>query len=337
MFWYNMGIEHSFYTKEAAMSLANQPPQDQGTAQTPGLASSPKGQFDAQAALRALEASDEEALVIALTTTKWGKTGHQAMVTIEEALGPGTQALYDWACRLADRPEPAVRAISAGLFRHYWPLRADEVQAWLLRLADDEDWWVREAAHSTMGSLLVAHFDVFYRVLWSWTRHPSANVRRGVAIAARKASNERREEWAEALLSLLEPLLADRQEYVRKNLGPYAIGDGLLRCHPQPTLTRLRRWADDPREEVRWNVAMAFRSFGGARNLQEALEILGQLAADERRFVWRATASALQYLGRRQPEVVRPVLEGWLQDEQRAQAAEVALRYIPDLEGGRKR
>jgi len=314
------------------MSLTDQSPQRQEVARTPGLARSPRGRFDAQAALRALEAGDEERLVTALMSVKWGKTGYEAMVTIEEALGPGTEALYDWACRLADRPEPAVRAIVAGLFRHYWPLRADGVQAWLLRLADDEDWWVREAAHSTLGSLLVTHFDLFYRVLWCWTRHPSANVRRGVAIAAREAANERREEWAEALLNLVEPLLADREEYVRKNLGPYAIGDGLLRCYPQLTSGHLRRWADDPREEVRWNVAMAFRSFGAARHLEEALEILGQLTADERRFVWRAAASALRYLGRRQPEAVRPVLEGWLQDERRAQAAEVALRYIPDLQ-----
>ena len=303
-----------------------------GATRTPGLASSPRGQFDAQAALRALEASDEEGLIATLVTVKWGKTGYQARLTIEEALGPGTEALYDWACRLADRPEAAARAIGVGLFRHYWPSRPDEVQARLLRLADDEDWWVREAAHSTMGSLLTAHFDDLYPILRSWARHPSANVRRGVAIAARQAGNERREDWAEALLNLVEPLLADREEYVRKNLGPYAIGDGLLRCYPRPTLARLRRWADDPREEVRWNVAMAFRSFGGTRHLQEALEILAQLAADERRFVWRAAASALHYLGRRQPEAVRPVLEGWLQDEQRAQAAEVALRYIPNPE-----
>lgn len=73
---------------------------------------------------------------------------------------------------------------------------------------------------------------------------------------------------------------------------------------------------------------MAFRSFGGTRSLQEALEILGQLAADERRFVWRAAASALHYLGKRHPEVVRPLMENWLQDERRKQAAEVALRYI---------
>ena len=35
-------------------------------------------------------------------------------------------------------------------------------------------------------------------------------------------------EWTR-FLRLLEPLMADRSQYVRKNLGPYAIGDGLLR------------------------------------------------------------------------------------------------------------
>jgi hypothetical protein len=149
-----------------------------------------------------------------------------------------------------------------------------------------------------------------------------------VVIAARKAANEKHDEWADALLDLLEPLLSDRTEYVRRNLGPYAIGDGLLRCHPVPTLTRLRRWALDPRQEVRWNVAMAFHSFGGTRHLSEALDVLEQLAADERRFAWRAAASTLHYLGRRHAEAVTPVLEGWLEDKARTRAAQVALRHM---------
>ncbi len=43
--------------------------------------------LSAQAALRALKAGDEEGLVAALMTTKWSKTGYQAMVTIEETFG----------------------------------------------------------------------------------------------------------------------------------------------------------------------------------------------------------------------------------------------------------
>lgn len=143
------------------MSSAEKSGRPKSEKYTPSLARSPKGQFDSQSALRALEASDEEWLVAVLMPIKWGKTGHQAAVTIEEALGRGTDALYDWACRLADRPEPAPRAIAAPLFRHYWPLRSDDIQTRLLELAGDENWWVREAAHSTNGALLIAHFDDF--------------------------------------------------------------------------------------------------------------------------------------------------------------------------------
>ena len=199
------------------MSSTDHSAQPQRVKRTPSLTLSPKGQFDAQAARRALEAGDEEGLVAALMPIKWGKTGYQAKVTIEEALGPGTDVLYDWACRLADRPEPAPRAIAAPLLRHYWSSRPDEIQTRLLQIAADEDWWVREAAHSTMGSLLVAHFDAFYPILQAWAEHPSPAVRRGVATAAREAAKERREESAAALLDLIEPLLADRKEYVRKN------------------------------------------------------------------------------------------------------------------------
>ena len=67
--------------------------QPRETNHTPSLTRSPKGQFDAQAAQRALKAGDEEALVAALMTTKWGKAGYQAQVTIEGALGPGTDVL----------------------------------------------------------------------------------------------------------------------------------------------------------------------------------------------------------------------------------------------------
>jgi len=104
---------------------------------------------------------------------------------------------------------------------------------------------------------------------------------RSVTIAARKAGNERREEWAAS---------------------------------------------DD--EQVRWNVAMSFASYGGNRQWEKALELLTRLATDERRYVWRAVASALHYIGRRRPEQVRPILEEWLHDERRHRPAAVAPKYI---------
>jgi 3-methyladenine DNA glycosylase AlkC len=133
--------------------------------------------------------------------------------------------------------------------------------------------------------------------------HKSANLRRCVAIAVRSAGNLRKEEWAEPLISLLAPLLPDKTAYVRKNLGSYVIGDGMLRCYPNFTLEHLRRWARRKDEGTRWNVAMAFASYGGNKNWRESMKILTKLATDERRYVWRSVALALLYLARRRPKI----------------------------------
>lgn len=143
----------------------------------------------------------------------------------------------------------------------------------------------------------------------------------------RNAGNLRKEEWAELLIHLLELLLSDKTAYVRKNLGSYAIGDGLLRCYLNLTLKHLRRWAHRKDEGTRWNVAMAFASYGGNKNWREGMKILTKLATDERRYVWRSVASALLYLSRRHPEI-QDTIKTWLKDSKRAKVAETALKYL---------
>ena len=74
---------------------------------------------------------------------------------------------------------------------------------------------------------------------------------------------------------------------------------------------------------------MAFASYGGNRNWSEGMKILTELATDERRYVWRAVASACLHLARRH-EVVKEILKTWLNDPARAKVAETALRYLKD-------
>jgi len=105
-----------------------------------------------------------------------------------------------------------------------------------------------------------------------------------------------------------------------------------LRCHPDFTLEHLRRWALREDEGTLWNVAMAFASYGGNRNWREGMKILTRLAADKRRYVWRSVASALLYLARRRPEV-RETLKTWLNDPDRAKAAETAFKYLKAKKG----
>jgi len=101
-----------------------------------------------------------------------------------------------------------------------------------------------------------------------------------------------------------------------------------LRCYPELTLPRLEEWAGREDEQTRWNVAMAFSAAAAARHVERALSILERLAVDERRFVWRAVASAMRNLGRRDPTEVMPALQRWLADERLRRPAVVALRYL---------
>jgi hypothetical protein len=179
------------------------------------------------------------------------------------------------------------------------------VASHLLTLADSPNWEVREWAAQGIAGALVSDFPAFYPTLVTWVGNPAANVRRAVALAAMYAAQPEHPSWAAPLLDLVEPLLPDRDEYVRKNLGPFAIGDGLLRRYPQETLARLAAWATRDDEQVRWNVAMAFSAAAAVEHAAAAVPILQELLQDPRAYVARAARKAWQNLARRAPEALQ--------------------------------
>ena len=262
----------------------------------------------------------------------WGKPSWSASQLLAEVLDDDRRKLRSWARDLSGHEDPHTRRYAPRVLFRLWEEDRERSEQVLTALADDEHWLVREGAHSIWSELLKKHFTQVLPVVRTFSTHSSANLRRCAAIAARSAGNLRREDWAEPLIQLLEPLLSDKTAYVRKNLGPYAIGDGLLRCHPDFTLEHLRRWALREDEGTLWNVAMAFASYGGNRNWREGMKILTRLAADKRRYVWRSVASALLYLARRRPEV-RETLKTWLNDPDRAKVAETAFKHLKAKKG----
>ena len=238
------------------------------------------------------------------------------------------EILFDHAVKLAARSEPASRQVACGLLPKAFPSDPKRALALLLQLADDSDWTVRESAGDACGKLLHVNFSAMMETLREWREHPSANVRRTVLVAAAKAAQSRRLEWAEPLLKLIEPLLSDRDPTLRRNLGPFALGSALLRHYPDMTFEYLVKWSTTNDEQVLWNVAMAFSASGGPRLVKKALIVLRKLSLDERRYVWRAVASAMWKLGRKKPEIVRPELARWLEDERRVDVAREALKYL---------
>ncbi len=258
---------------------------------------------------------------------KWGKPSWSASQLLLQVLDDEAERLWLWAMNLSKHENPNTRRYASRILLKLWEKDKNSAEQILTTLAYDEHWLVREDAHYVWGELLKKHFQQVFPILQKWSTHSSANLRRCVAIAVRSAGNLRKEAWAEPLIHLLEPLLSDKTAYVRKNLGPYAIGDGLLRCYPNFTLKHLRKWAHRRNEGTRWNVAMAFASYGGNKNWREGMKILTKLATDKRKYVWRSVASALLYLTRRHPEV-QDTLKAWLKDSKRAKVAETALKYL---------
>lgn len=240
----------------------------------------------------------------------------------------GSEPPTDQAAKWMSRPEPISRHVACGLLVQGYESDPQVAVRLLLPLADDDDLAVRESAGTACGKLLQKDFSSILPVLREWCQHPSENVRRAVLIAVMEAAKTRRAGWAEPMLRLIEPLLSDRHTYVRRNLGPFALGSGLLLYYPNTTFDYLIHWSTSNDEQVLWNVAMAFAASAGPSIVKKALIILRKLSLDERRYVWRATASAMWKLGRKKPEIIRPELLRWLEDERRVHVAREALKYL---------
>ncbi len=236
--------------------------------------------------------------------------------------------LSGWCKQLLGRSEYNAHEVGLILLPDVYTLHPIYAQRQLVAHADSSNWEVREHAGSAAGRILEKHFDEFYPALKKWTRHASENVRRAVVIATMEASDAKWPERGPKLLRLLDPLMADPARYVRVNLGPFAISLSLLKNYPDLTLKWLNAHSRKKDENARWNVAMVWSAVGGRKYAEEGARILHRLAADERRFVWRAAASAAVKLGRARPDVVKSLVRKWRADPKRKHAAAVVAYYL---------
>jgi HEAT repeat protein len=110
---------------------------------------------------------------------------------------------------------------------------------------------------------------------------------------------------------------------VRRNLGPSAIGDALLRVDPKETLKCLREWSHDRDQTVRWNVAMAFSSAIGSFHWPAAKSTLERLAKGPEPLVRNAVAKAMRRSRQRYTDEVEETRLRWLKDRDRAPTAQL--------------
>jgi len=238
------------------------------------------------------------------------KADFSRAAAIVRTQGASSFVRRDWATRLLQHPRRVDKELAAVILRPLVTTHRAEVERAIHRLARDEDWEVRETAASLLGDALERAFDDYLRPARTWMAAGEPRLRRAVVVGAKYAARSRHPERAETLLDLIEPALADHDEYVRRNLGPYAIGDQLLRSFPDATFARLERWAREPDENVRWNVASTFTSASGAKAAERGFGVLAFLSSDTRPFVSRAVSAAVRNIVKRRPEL-RDAIAEW--------------------------
>ena len=117
-------------------------------------------------------------------------------------------------------PTRALACVVIGRLARYEPA---EWMSLAHHLASDDSWEVREYAahifdtHGNIEGLAAFHLDYCFEVLDQWVRDSDYRVRR-VTTNALLGYFLKYPEIGERLLSLLEPLLSDNSDYVRRNM-----------------------------------------------------------------------------------------------------------------------
>lgn len=202
---------------------------------------------------------------------------------------------YQLAKKLIKRPEYTARNIGAHLIVAGWPTSKD-VEKFAKQIADDEDWIVREYAAGTFASLLEKDFGHFSKLYQTWVKTESINVKRAIALAVKyESKNVDAKKW-KTYFNLIDPLMSEEAEYIRKNLGPFAIGDGLLSRFSDEVLSACQKWSKSKNQNVRWNTAMIFTAAAAKKFNKDGVKILSAMRDDKDPSILRAVNKALKNL-----------------------------------------
>ncbi|MDH4618969.1 HEAT repeat domain-containing protein [Brevibacillus sp. AY1] len=245
--------------------------------------------------------------ILHMQVTKHATTPNQSVknmaLKIMEEILQQPAAIYEVGIQLSNSKSPTGEELGAIIVATHYAVNPAEVNSVLLRLADSTDWEVREWVASACAIVLTHNFKNFYPTLLEWTKNDSPNVRRAVVVAVKYTARKMEDQYAELLIDLIEPLLSDEDIYVKKNLGAFAIGDGLLKYYPKQLINRLNTWIHSENEHVRWNIIKIFSSAEGIKYIEDSIHLLKILSNDQRKIVKRVFHSTMQSVKKRDPAI----------------------------------
>lgn len=200
-----------------------------------------------------------------------------------------------WIPGLLASSVPAAREVAAQLIGPLW-MRMPEYSEAVGRLAGDPDWEVREWAVSPLIDRYRADPVSAWRLYQKWVEEGPDAIQRAVAVAIRSLAKFR-DLPIQPLIALVDGLVVVEAEFVRKNLGPFCVGDSLLPDYPEETLPHLARWVGQASWAARWNAAAAFTAKRSRPLWVRAADFIEPLQNDPDIRVRRAAVRALRLSG----------------------------------------
>jgi HEAT repeat protein len=169
----------------------------------------------------------------------------------------------------------------------------------LIKYANHENWEIREYAGEMIGEFLRYHYSDYKKRLIHLRDSDSENIRRSVVIGLKYLGKYRELSLSKEILEILSLYMDDDSNYVKKNLGPFAIGDAMLDYDPTRTLAFLKEHASDDDPIVRWNVASAFSTAAGAKHHELGFELLRELILDNDKSVRQMALNSFRNIYKR--------------------------------------
>lgn len=214
-----------------------------------------------------------------------------------------------------------VFALGDGLTELLWNA---QVEDYVRRLANSEDWAVRETAQLALKSALEGHFEQVLPVVETWAKDANPNIRRAAMLGCRPKPREP-EANVRRMLDVVTSLVGDDAPYVRRNV-PYALR--FYRRYPGLVLPRLQVLASSEDPIVQENVAQACEGTLAKTQPAEVLTVLKELARSSEAATRRWVIKALQKVEQEHAGMVGEALREWRQNADLAGFVEQALTAL---------
>jgi len=212
--------------------------------------------------------------------------------------------LRDYAFALLKQGDYGSCLVASYVFRAPGVSSRAELKEIIFKYANHKDWAVRETGAGIVSGLLSDDFEYWFPFVKAMAKDHRLNIRRAAVVGCMNTSFSKKQVEKIARY-VFNPNVNDPEVYMRKNLGPFAIGSFLLRKWPELTYKWMNRWMASGKPMAVWNVLNAFHATALKRSAEARKKAAGYLKAAEKLDA-KLAQSAAKSLRRRLALKVRP-------------------------------